>query len=103
MDNYTKSILTVIAACLVILTMNQVDLIPSARANGDEVRFNAEAKNYGIIPVNEDGSVSVRLDNLDEMKVDITGISTYDELNINLDEIGGGFVSSGGPIKMEMN
>ncbi len=100
-DTYTKIILTIIAICLLILTLNQVDLIPKAYAAEQDELFETGSINYGLIPLNEDGSFSVKLSGQEEFNVNIVGINTSDELDINLDEIGGGYISSGGPIRIK--
>lgn len=86
-DNYTKFILTIIAFCLVVLTLNNVDIFPKAYAN-DVVNYGG---NYGLVPMNEDGSINVRLkgvdDAFDRMDVNVVGISTFDELEVELVEI----------------
>ncbi|EZH74519.1 hypothetical protein ATO12_12170 [Aquimarina atlantica] len=108
-DTYTKSIITIIAICLVVIVIRDIDIFPKAYAN------NTPTTNYGLIPINDDGSITVRLSNTDEidvniknidtydkLKIDLNSISTQDELNINIDEIGGSYVSSGGPIKVKL-
>ncbi|WP_024770633.1 hypothetical protein [Aquimarina macrocephali] len=108
-DTYTKSIITIIAICLVIIVIRDIDIIPKAYAN------NVPPTNYGLLPINDDGSITVRLSNTDEidvniknidtydkLKIDLSTISTQDELDINIDEIGGSYVSSGGPIKVKL-
>ncbi len=108
-DNYTKFILTIIAICLAIIVIKDIDILPKAYAN------NTPSTNYGVLPINSDGSITVRLSNTEEidvniknidtydkLKVDINSISTRDELDINVDEIGGSYVSSGGPIKVKL-
>ena len=86
-DRYTKFILTVIAFCLVVLTLDNVDIFPKAYAN-DVVNYGG---NYGLVPMNEDGSINVKLisldEALDEMDVNIVGIDTYDELEVDIVEI----------------
>jgi len=42
------------------------------------------------------------IDTYDELRVDVRGINTSDELDINLDEIGGGWLSNGGPIPVKI-
>ena len=72
--------------------------------------------NYGLVPLNPDGSITVKLsaaqpldvnikniDTYDELRVDVYSISTSDELDVNLDEVGGGWISNGGPIKVKWN
>ncbi len=108
-DNYTRFIFTIIAICLVIIVIRDIEIIPKAHAN------NTPTTNYGIVPINTDGSITVRLSNTneidvniknidtyDKLKVDLNSISTRDELDINIDEIGGSYVSSGGPIKVKV-
>lgn len=95
-DNYTKFILTIIAFCLVVLTLNNVDIFPKAYAN-EPAPF--PQQNYAIVPLNEDGSISVSLVGLDEIDVDITGISTSDELDINIDEVAGRSPNQGIPVR----
>ncbi|MFK7950396.1 MAG: hypothetical protein AB8G11_22595 [Saprospiraceae bacterium] len=86
-DRYTKFILTVIAFCLVVLTLNNVDIFPKAYAN-DAMNYGG---NYGLVPMNEDGSINVRLQGIDEaideLDVNIVGIDTYDELEVNIVEV----------------
>ncbi len=108
-DRYTKFIFTIIAICLAIIVIRDIEIIPKAHAN------NIPTYNYGAIPINPDGSITVRLSNTneidvniksidtyDKLKVDLNSISTRDELDINIDEVGGSYVSSGGPIKVKL-
>jgi hypothetical protein len=101
-DNYTKSVLTIIAVCLTILTLKQLDLVPKAYAGEATKHKTAPSSNYGLVPLNEDGSITVKLSSSDEMDVNIVGVDTYDELDVNIEEIGGGHVSHGGPISVEV-
>ena len=109
-DTYTKGILTVIAACLLLLTIKQFDLFPVAKADGPKTLSDKVV----VMPTNPDGSINIRFAPNEVMDVDIVDISTYDELevklvdietsdelDVNIDEIGGSYVSSGGPIKVE--
>mgnify|MGYP000866725966 CR=1 FL=1 len=59
-DFYTKTVLTVIALCLTIIVLNQVDIIPKAYAESPETNLNPYI-NYGLVPLNEDGSVDVNI------------------------------------------
>jgi len=114
-DAYTKAMLTLVAACLMLLTIHQLDLIPKAYAKEPGISAVFPGGNFGLIPLNEDGSITVRVvagDELDvniagistsdELEVDISAISTSDELDVNLDEIGGRFLSSGGPVPVAL-
>lgn len=100
-DTYTRFLLTVIAFCLTILTFQRVEWIGEAKAGNPEGPHDRYVPEYAILPLNEDGSVSVKLSS-DEINVNIVGIQTSDELDINIDEIGGGYVSHGGPITVEI-
>lgn len=103
-DTFTKIVLTVIAVNLTILTVKNLDFIPKAYAN--EPTNNLELApnvNYGLVPLNEDGTISVKLSAYDEIDVNIVGVNTNDELDVNIDEIGGGYVSHGSPISVEID
>ncbi|WP_299767326.1 hypothetical protein [uncultured Dokdonia sp.] len=114
-DLYTKSILTVIAIALSIIVLKDISIIPEAHATSANSDIPVVNSSYGLIPVNEDGSINVRLvsteqldvnikniDTYDELRVDLRRINTSDELDINIDEIGGGWISSGGPIPVKI-
>ncbi len=103
-DTFTKIVLTVIAVNLTIGTVRNLDLIPKAHADEPTNNFNlAPNVNYGLVPLNEDGTISVKLNASNEIDVNIVGIDTSDELDVNIDEIGGGYVSHGGPISVEID
>jgi hypothetical protein len=59
-DRYTKTILTVIAICLVILVFKGTGIIQSTNA-GEPTKSNMNNANYSMIPVNSDGSINVHL------------------------------------------
>ncbi len=114
-DRYTKSVLTVIAVALSIIALKDTDIIPTAHATTDPAHTPLTNVNYGLVPLNEDGSITVRLsaaeeidvnikniDTYDELRVDLYNISTSDELDINIDEIGGGWINNGGPIPVKI-
>jgi hypothetical protein len=89
-DLFTKSILAVIALNLSVLSVST--LFPAAK----------HSVNTALVPINEDGSITVRLSNTETLDVNISRISTFDELDVNIEEIGGGFLSRGGPIPVEI-
>ena len=63
LDLYTKSILTIIAMCLTINVLKDFDIMPKAYANEplkNELNL-LPNKNYGLIPVNSDGSINVNI------------------------------------------
>ena len=117
-DLYTKVILTIIAACLTINVIQQIDFIPKAHASDTMISPEISTK-YQLVPISESNTMDVRIvdintydelnvnvksiDSYDEMKVNIKSIDTSDELDINIDEVGGNFVSSGGPIKVKID
>ena len=84
-DRFTKVVLTVIAINLSILTLSKIKIIPSANANSSELEMPAQFANYGLVPINEDGSVNMRLMSTDRLDVNIVDISTYDKLKVELD------------------
>ncbi len=84
-DFYTKSVLTVIAICLVLITFNQVEFMPKAFAG--DVPAVIPGKQYGLVPLNDDGSITVRLSAFDEIDVNIVGVETSDELEVELVDI----------------
>lgn len=98
-DVYTKFMLTIIAACLLALTLRGRQLLPSVQAGP----VAGKNMSYGVVPLNEDGSITVRLSDHDQINVNIADITTSDELDINIDEIGGGYVSNGGPINVKVS
>lgn len=56
-DIYTKTVLSVIAVCLVILTLGSVDILPSANAN--------PMPQSGNLKTNYDGSINVKIIGID--------------------------------------
>ena len=81
-DLYLKSILTIIAICLVINIIKDFDFIPKAYAGETnqiiENKLNLlPGKNYGLIPVNADGSINVNIKSSGTMGVSIERISNY--------------------------
>jgi hypothetical protein len=88
LDLYTKSILTVIAICLTINVLKDFDIIPKAYAKEplkNELNL-IQNKNYGLIPVNADGTIDVNIKSSSEMKVDISTISTWDKMRVVIKE-----------------
>ena len=88
LDLYTKSILTIIAICLTINVLKAFDIMPKAYANEplkNELNL-LPNKNYGLIPVNADGTIDVNIKSSSEMKVDISTISTWDKMRVVIKE-----------------
>jgi hypothetical protein len=114
-DRYTKGVLSIIAVCLTIIIIKDISIIPQAKANSLNINKSIKTLDYGLVPLNPDGSITVKLSNsqaldvniknidtYDELRVDVYSVSTTDELDVNLDEVGGGWISNGGPIKVKM-
>ena len=111
-DTYTKTMLTVIAGCLVLLVLNQLNLVPVVKASDNTVT-NAGTVN---VPVNEDGTIDVRLkENLNEKIMDVNVVRVSGNsvreglpiipkehaLSVNVEEVGGYQVYGAVPIKNE--
>lgn len=52
-----------------------------------ETRLNQNVSRYGIVPLNEDGSIDVRIKSAERLGVSIEDINTYDNLEVTLDDI----------------
>ena len=76
-DNYTKGTLTVIALCLTFLTLNQIDIIRTAYASEIDNNITPLNTNYGLVPINEDGSITVKLSPSSVMDVNIEEVSPF--------------------------
>lgn len=112
-DLYTKTILTVIAIALTALVFKNTNIVNEAKA--DKITLSR----YASIPLNEDGSINVKL--VSDMDVNIksvggssvygtipinlkevSGSSFYGTLPVNIKEYGGSSVSSSGlPVNIE--
>lgn len=78
LDLYTKTILTVIAVCLSINVLKGFEIIPKAYAEGTNSNLNLLSnKNYGLIPVNADGSIDVNIKSSSTMDVNISEVGGY--------------------------
>ena len=75
----TNILLGVIAINLTLLTLIQLEIWPT-KANANEVELNS-AINYGLVPLNEDGSINVSV-------ISSTGIQ-----DVNLSQIGGNWAA----------
>jgi len=88
-DFYTKTVLTVIALCLTIIVLKQVDIIPKAYAGSSETNLTPYI-NYGLVPLNEDGSIDVHI------------ISSSNKIDVNIEEVGGWWVGGSKlPVKID--
>ena len=107
-DNYTNTILTIIAICLTLNVLKDFEIFPSAYAGENDKIVAApvsEVLDVRLVDINTYDELNVNLkgvDTYDEVKVNLKKIETTDELDVNLDEIGGGWVSNGGPIPVKV-
>lgn len=79
LDLYTKSILTIIAICLTINVLKDFDIMPKAYAN-EPLKNQPNLlpnKNYGLIPVNADGTIDVNIKSSTVMDVNIEEVDSY--------------------------
>ena len=74
-DFYTKAVLTVIAICLTIIVIKEVDIMPKAYAGPAKTNLNPNV-NYGLVPLNADGSIDVNIKSSSTMDVNINSCSS---------------------------
>lgn len=67
---YLNGVLTIIAVCLVLLTLSVIGVIPKATAS--------TANKYATVPLNADGSINVRIDPQTVMDVNIVQLRGYE-------------------------
>src|SRR3954469_13707554 len=83
-DAYTKAVLTVIALCLLTLTLKETDIIPTAHAAGNSYNNTR----YGLVPLNSDGTIDVNIRSTSSnVKVSLEDINTYDKLSVKIEEV----------------
>lgn len=87
-DLYTKAMLTIIALSLAWLCLKNEKVVPTAQAN-DLNTVLSPKEHYGLIPLNEDGSINVHF-------------TSADVIDVNLKKIGGsGLYSKTLSVKLE--
>jgi len=79
-DKFIKIVLTVIAVNLTILSFKSLNIIPTAKA-ADLTPKVRDYRNYGLIPINADGSISVKLIQNGVVDVRLRGIDEAPNLN----------------------
>ena len=109
-DIMTKVLLGVIAMNLSIMTIKEMSIMPQVFAGGTvgSVDFKS-IPNYGMIPLNEDGSISVSLTSLeninvriiDDVDVNLVGINSSGSLKVDLSRIGGSSIYSSLPVEIK--
>lgn len=105
-DNYTKTILTIIAICLTINVVKEFDIIPSAYATEkNEPKLTNQVMDVRLVNISTYDKLNVNIksvDTYDALKVNLNKIGTSDKLDVNIKEIGGSWVSSGGPLPVKI-
>ena len=85
-DLYTKVLLTIIAFCLVIILIRDIDFLPIANAATTDPNLGQQ---YGLVPVNEDGSINVKINQGELIDVRLIGIDealdlSWDPIPVNV-------------------
>lgn len=105
-DNYTKIILTIIAICLTINVVKDFEIFPSAYAAEKLTpKVPSAVMDVRIVDINTYDELNVNLksiDTYDELKVNLKKIETPQTMDVNIKEIGGRWVSNGGPIPVKI-
>jgi len=87
-DTYTKIILTVIAVNLTVITLKPLISPSVANAEVNDKQPTSTAS-YGLVHVNKDGSINVKLNQTDPIEVTLVGInkkgSEWDAIKIRSD------------------
>jgi len=111
-DKLTKVLIAVIA---VNLTYNTIkDFRVGTPSYATSIDYDLPSPQYGLVPLNDDGSITVKFSDYDRMDVNIVDVSTSDllnvnlkdintsdELNVNIDEVGGYHVYSKIPVEVK--
>ena len=86
-DIFTKVVLVIIAINLTILTLTNLDLIPKVYAKEASSDNKLSNKGYALVPVNDDGSINVRINN--------------ETVDVNIENVGGSYVHYALPVEVE--
>jgi hypothetical protein len=100
-DAYTKTVLTVIAVCLSVLVLKQINIIPSAYAQAPDTTVNSGPK-YGLVPLNSDGSIDVNIKS-SSITTDVNIASSSIEMDVNIVKTAGRKCSWMVPVIVELN
>jgi hypothetical protein len=97
-DLYSKTILTIIAICLVIIVVKQVDIIPNAHAeNSANIVYDP---NYRLIKTNADGTIDVNIKSASSsIDVNLVKVKTYDPVDVNIKKVAGNTCYDAIPVK----
>src|SRR5690554_2900204 len=109
-DTYTKTILTIIAVCLTINVVKDFEIFPSAyahNADNNTAVSNVEASSVmdvRLVDIRTSNELNVNLKNVSTYQpvpVNLKKIETSDKLQTNISEIGGRWMSHGGPVPVK--
>lgn len=75
-DTFTRSVLSIIAICLLYICIQDVQIIPEANANSS-----APYAGYGLVPVNPDGSITISFSDEKPMPVKLVEIEVPEDGN----------------------
>ena len=97
---YLNGVLTVIAICLVLITLGVSGLLPKSYAS-DKPPVNE--KKYISVPSNADGSINVKIINstMDVNIEEVGGIRTLGDVPVNITEVGGHNTHGTVPVEVE--
>lgn len=90
-DKFTKVVLTLIAINLTFLTAKNLDIIPSAYANDFPKTEIQPQQEYGLVPLNKNGTIDVNIKSFDSNNImdvnieEVGGYSTYGEVPVNIE------------------
>ena len=69
-DMTIKVLLGIIALNLTLLTIDQLDFFPKSYASENTIKA-VQSNNYGLVPINENGSITVKIDDSEIMDINI--------------------------------
>ena len=111
-DKLTKVLLAVVAINLTYQSIK--DMRFGTPSYAVESTYEIPDIQYGLVPLNKDGSITVKFSDYDRMDVNIVDISTSDllnvdlrniytsdELNVNIDKVGGYSVYGKLPVQIK--
>lgn len=115
-DQYTKFVLSVIAICLTINIVKDLNLVPAAYAKEVKeknpipigyklVPIESQVMDVRIVDINTSDELNVNLKSVstyDPIKVNLKKIETSDKLDVNIKELGGQWIPYDGlPVKVK--
>lgn len=92
-DFYTKAVLTVIAVCLVVIVLRDLDIVPKANALPAVYAAPAPSNvmDVRIVDVSRSAAMSVNVESVrtdETFKVKLTGVDSYTTLPVSIEKLG---------------